>query len=301
MRRVTESERDRGAATVLLIGAMTVVLIAGAFAIDVGRYVVEARSAQNSADATVLAVATDCARTGSPIADYSPYRKTRQTITDPTCGNGEATIAVGTPITDGLLLRRTVGSVTRTATAAWATLGRATTVPLIVSDCEFSEALLDGAADIVLYLDDPKPSSGCSSLPGGFSQLLSDGCEVTVTAGDVAVGAPGADLQKIVECITNPSAPALPHEILIALYDATACEALDCKGRGPYPVLGFAVFRVTGYSLIGNFFGGTLGRTCPDETRGRYCIRGDFIRSVTSQGTPGPSTDFGTYNVHLTR
>jgi hypothetical protein len=300
MWRLTESERDQGAATLFLILAMTAVLIAAAFAVDVGRYVVEARSAQNSADATVLAVATDCARTGSPIVDYSPYRKPKQTISEPTCGNGEAVIAVTTPMTDGLFLRRSVGSVTRTATAAWATLGQATTVPLIVSDCEFSEALLDGTSDIILYLDDPKPDSGCSSLPGGFSQLLSDGCEVTVTAGAAAVGSPGADLQKIVECITNPSGPALPHDILIALYDAAACEALDCKGRGPYPVLGFAVLRVTGYSFIGNFFDGTLGRTCPDGDRGRYCIRGDFIRSVTSQGALGPSVDFGTYNVHLT-
>ena len=38
----------------------------------------------------------------------------------------------------------------------------------------------------------------------------------------------------------------------------------------------------------------------PDEsTRGKYCIRGDFVRFVTSQGTPGPSGDFGTYNVYL--
>ncbi len=38
---------------------------------------------------------------------------------------------------------------------------------------------------------------------------------------------------------------------------------------------------------------------CPDRTRGRYCIRGDFIRFVTSIGTPGPSTDFGLFQVAL--
>jgi hypothetical protein len=42
-----------------------------------------------------------------------------------------------------------------------------------------------------------------------------------------------------------------------------------------------------------------LGKKCPDESRGKYCIRGDFIRYATSAGTPGPSTDFGAYQVYL--
>lgn len=299
MRRLTEPDRDdHGVATIFLIGAMTGLLIAAALAIDVGRYVVEARSAQNSADATVLAVATDCARDGSPIADYSPYRKTNQTINAPACGDFEASITVTKPVTEGLLLNQNSGSVDRTATAKWGTLSQATTVPLIISDCEFTQALLDGTTDIIFYLDDTKPQSGCSSLPGGFSQLLSDGCGVTVTADGTVPGDPGGDLQKQVACITNPTAPALPHDILIAMYDAVACQEADCKGHGPYPVLGFAALHVTGYSFNGNAYAG-LGKKCPDETRGRYCIRGDFIEFVTSQGTPGPSTNYGTVQVYL--
>ena len=65
---------DRGLATLFLVLAMTVILVGAGFAIDGGQYVVPARSAQNSADATALAVATDGALTGAPIADYSPYR-----------------------------------------------------------------------------------------------------------------------------------------------------------------------------------------------------------------------------------
>ena len=81
MRRLTDVDRDdRGAGTIFLIMAMVVMLVGAGFAIDVGQYVVAARSAQNTADATVLAVATDCAITGAPIADYSPYRKPNQTI-----------------------------------------------------------------------------------------------------------------------------------------------------------------------------------------------------------------------------
>jgi hypothetical protein len=62
MRRLTQPKTDdQGVATIILIGAMTGLLIAAAIAIDVGRHVAEVRAAQNSADATVLAVATDCA------------------------------------------------------------------------------------------------------------------------------------------------------------------------------------------------------------------------------------------------
>jgi hypothetical protein len=83
------------------------------------------------------------------------------------------------------------------------------------------------------------------------------------------------------------------------MYDAAECQATGCKGNGDYPVLGFAVLHITGYSFNGTNNAGTLGKKCPDESRGKYCIKGDFIRFVTSQGTPGPSTDFGTLQVYL--
>jgi hypothetical protein len=301
MRRMTPIERDdRGLATIFLILAMTALLIGAALAIDVGRYVVEARSAQNSADATVLAVATDCALTGAPIPDYTPYRKDGQTISSPACGAGETSITTTKPVTEGLLLNRNAGTVSRDATAKWGTLGAATTLPITFSDCEFSQALLHGNDDITLYLDDPKPQSGCSSLPGGFSQLRSDDdCAIEITAGGMVPGKPGADVLKQIPCLTNSTSPALPHDVLIPMYDAAAC-ADGCNGNGQYPIVGFAMFRVTGYSFNGSNYDGTLGKKCPDEKdRGKYCLRGDFIKFTTSQGTPGPSTDFGTYQIQL--
>ena len=299
MRRLTDTDHDdSGAATIFVVLAMTAMVVGAAFAIDVGGYVAAARSAQNSADATVLAVATDCALTGAPIADYSPYRKDGQTITTPACGSGEATITV-TKDVDGLLLAQSAGDVNRSATAKWGTLSAATTVPIVISDCEFTEALLDGTTDITIYLDDTKPQTGCSSLPGGFSQLRDDVCEVDITAGATAPGQPGAALNKLVPCITNPSTPALPRTVLIPMYDSAACQATGCKGNGQYPILGFAGFKITGYSFNGNNFAGTLGRNCPDNSRGKYCLRGDFVPDITSGGTPGPSTDFGVTQVYL--
>lgn len=304
MRRVTHHRNhhdDSGVATIVLILAMTATLIGAAFAIDVSRHVAEARSAQNSADATVLAVATDCARTKAPITDYSPYRKTGQTISTPACGNGTATITVTKDVQVGLFRSGDRHTVQRSATAKWGTIGSATTTPLVISNCEFSQALLDGTTDIVLYLDDTKPQSGCSSLPGGFSQLLNNNCAVNITAGGTVPGDPGGDVMKLIPCITNPTAPALPRDVLIPMYDAVACQTACKNGQGPYPILGFGAFHVTGYSFNGNKSGGTLGNKCPDNTRGKYCIRGDFIRFVTSQGTPGSGTDFGVVQVSLVK
>ncbi len=315
MRRLTELDRscrdrdhvdrddtdrdDSGVATIFLIISMVVILVGAALSIDVGRYVLEARSAQNSADATVLAVATDCALSGSPIANYSPYRKTGQTISTPTCGSGQATITA-TKNVDQTFLNQSAGTVDRSATAKWGTIGQASTLPIVIANCEFSPSLL-GGSDVTLYLDDPKPQSGCSSLPGGFSQLQGSSCAVVISAGGTAPGQPGGALQKQVPCITNPSAPSLPHTVLIPMYNAAACQAAGCKGKGPYPILGFAMLKVSGYSFNGNNYDGTLGKKCPDDNnRGKYCIRGTFIRFTTSQGTPGPSTDFGAYQVALT-
>jgi Flp pilus assembly protein TadG len=300
MRRLTETDRDdSGVATIFVILAMTSLVVGAAFAIDVGGYVAAARSAQNSADATVLAVATDCALTGAPTADYSPYRKDGQTITTPACASGEATITV-TKDVDGLLLAQSAGAVNRSATARWGTLGTANTVPLAISDCEFRAPSV--GETVTLYLDDPKPQSGCSSLPGGFSQLNKDGCSVTISSGGTVEGVTGVGgLQNKAACLTNPpSEAAVPPTVLIPIYSASACQEIDCKGKGPYLILGFAALEVTGYSFNGNVYGGSLGKKCEDDkNRGNYCIQGVFVDFIEFQGTPGPSGDFGVSLVYL--
>lgn len=282
---------------------MPLLVLSGAFVFDGGRGILARRQTQNAADAGALAKATDCAL-GDTTTVFTDYQTNGAVLADPapTCGDGTATVSMKRNI---MFMFRPGGGyadVTRSATAKWGTVGTATTVPIVISSCEFSQVLLDGTVDIVLYLDDPKPASGCSSLPGGFSQLENNNCAVTVSAGQPVPGQPGGAVQKQVPCITNPTAPALPHDILIPLYDAAACQAnlALCKGgNGSYPVLGFAMFHVTGYSFNGNNYAGTLGNKCPDTTRGKYCIQGDFIRFVTGQGSPGPSTDFGTLQVYL--
>src|SRR5262245_1156986 len=260
MRRLTQHDRDdHGVGTILLVLAMAAILFGAGFAIDVTRFSQENSSAQHSADATALAVATDCVLSSAHVpqaaGNYDVYRKVPDQVISATtpinsssCSTGKVTITVEKNVDKGMFLNRDAGSVHKTAEVQWGTLGTATTIPITISSCEFSQALLDGTTDIILYLDDAKPQSGCSSLPGGFSQLVNNNCAVTVSAAGTVPGDPGGDLNKQVDCITNPTAPKLPHDVLIPMYDAAACAG-TCKGHGPYPILGFAAFHVTGYSF----------------------------------------------------
>lgn len=315
MRWMTESDRDdRGVATLFLILAITVIFVGAGLAIDVGQYVVNARSAQNSADATALAVATDCALAVDPgTVDYSPYRKNGQTITTPACQNDAATITV-TKDVEGLFLPSvTAGAVNRSATAKWGTLISATAIPLAIADCEFDRVLfgnLDSPVDdIIIYTDTPPPG-GCSSPAGGFGMLdapRESPCAAPITAGETASGEsytasgnPGNKLKaQLVPCI-EPM-----RELLIPIYDTQACEAADCKGNGTYSILGFAMFRVTGYSFGGNSYAGALDKDCPDQQPGigqLNCISGDFLKFLPAEGAAGPldpDADFGVYKVYL--
>lgn len=298
MRRVA-SDKDQGIATIFVVLMMPLLVLFGALVFDGGRGYLARRQTQNAADAGALAKATDCAlQRGATV--FTAYETNGASLSNgPTCGTGTTTVSMSRTLP---LIFARGGTVERSATAKWGTIGTATTLPITISDCEFTQALLAGTTDIIIYLDDTKPQTGCSSLPGGFSQLEpgSAYCGVVVSAGGFVDGQPGAPDPRLDDCITNPTAPRLPHDVLIPMYDAAACQAAGCNGQGPYKILGFAMFHVTGYSFTGNRYGGTLGNKCPeDKDRGKYCIQGDFIKFVTSQGTPGPSTDFGVYQVYL--
>lgn len=300
MRRVTPAS-ERGSVTVFVVLIMPMLVLFGAFVFDGGRGIVARSETQNAADAGALAKATDCAN-DIATTDVAPYQTNGVTlrVDTPVCDASSGVTVSGTKTVNRLFSDPFRPSdVTRSATAKWGNLASAATLPIVIADCEFSPGLLDGTADVLLYLDDPKPQSGCSSLPGGFSQLVDDDCQITIGAGGLAEGDAGGDIQKIVPCITNATGAALPKDVLVPMYDAAACAA-TCKGKGPYKILGFAMLRVTGYSFNGNFNGGGMDKKCPDDkNRGRYCLRGDFVRFVVSQGTPGPSTDFGVRQVFL--
>ena len=307
MRWLSEQDRDdSGVVTLLVIGMIPVLLLAAAAAIDVSRFSQENSSAQHSADATALAVATDCVLSGSPqgAASYEQYRKAEQAVSGETpisCGSDEVRIKIEKNVNGGLVLNRNARTVHKEATVSWGTLSEANIVPLVIADCEFGAPA--AGETVTLYLDDPKPQSGCSSLPGGFSQLDKAECSTPAAAGEYVDGVTGVGgLQNKVACITNPTAPALPHTVLVPIYVSADCQATDCKGKGPYLIDGFAAIEVTGYSFNGNVYDGSIGKKCPDDReRGKYCIEGKFVDYLYSQGTPGPSTDYGVRQIYLTK
>jgi Putative Flp pilus-assembly TadE/G-like len=319
MRRLIHVDRgDQGVVTLVVVGLVAGLLVAMACAVDLGRYVVASWSAQNSADATVLAVATDCARTGSPITDYSRYYKDSQSINTPVCGSGETTITVTKPVSDGLLLnlsKRTEPGLQRTATAKWGTLtGSTGTFPISVAYCAVQNLMYGQKVTLHSY-DTP----ACTTGQGQFG-WIQDGCDssqhVTVgdtlpgTTGNNAVGTgcgagpdysgPGGGKDL---CVDGSSPPKcfLGTEVLVPVWD-TATHTFP----GDYPIIGYAVFLLTGWSDNGNNSGGSLKKQCDasadggdDEHVNKPCIRGTFIRFVTQNGTTGPGPNFGAQVVYL--
>ena len=297
MRRMKRD--DDGVTIIFVTVGLAAMLLMASLALDVGSMFFNKARAQNSADARALAAAVNCAQ-GKVINTALPDVKTGETISPPdgldiaSCaGHNQVTATVSQP--QDFQFMPLSHTVTRAATAKWGPVSSSNVLPITIASCEFSQALLDGTTDITLYLDDPKPQSGCSSLPGGFSQLdrASDSqCAITLNADGSVDGEPGGDLQKVVPCITP-----LPADRLVPIYDVTAIsKANRDNGQGPYPILGFAVFHITGYSFNGSANAGTLDKNCPPRPASRapkYCIRGDFIQFVTRGHRPGPSPNFG--------
>jgi Flp pilus assembly protein TadG len=299
-------QRDRGASTIFVVAMMPLLLLASAFVFDGGRGYLARNETQGAADAAALAKAIDCARNVT-TTNLRPYSTNGAEVANsPVCGSGSTTVSMRKTLTLAFFPGGGTRTVTRSATARWQGLAAATVAPLTISSCELTTQILDGTTDIFLYLDDTSPQAGCSSLPGGFSQLQSNTCTITITAGTgqtvVVQGQAGAALQQLIPCLTNPTSPALPANVLVAMYDSAACGS-GCRGNGSYPIIGFAMFRISGYRLNGNNVAGTnMPQQCPNfQTRGRYCIRGDFIRFVVPPdiGTPGTSTNFGVFQVSL--
>ena len=217
--------RDDAGATIVIVSLMmTVVLGMGALVIDVGQLYAERRELQNGADAAALAVAQDCAggdcrdeaTTAGTYADDNAHDG--QAAVDEVCGSGPGLTTCATPTEDvpasdwvkvttitpdddkvdftfAPILGHDAGTVDATAVAAWGAAGRATTLPLTFSECEYIELGGDVGAGIFptglnyIYFHDTTDAGTCpagpsgADLPGGFGWLdSSDACGVDVTA-----------------------------------------------------------------------------------------------------------------------
>src|SRR5215218_4516443 len=98
MRRMNRHD-DRGIATILVVIAMPVLILFGAFVFDGGRGIVARRQTQNAADAGALAKATDCAK-GVATTNFAAYETNGAVLANtPSCGSGTTTVSMTRNIT----------------------------------------------------------------------------------------------------------------------------------------------------------------------------------------------------------
>ena len=316
----------------VFVGIMMVVLLGmGALVIDVGQLYAERRELQNGADAAALAVAQDCAggdcldeaATAGTYADDNAHDG--QAAVDEVCGDGPGLDACATPPADvpasdwvkvttatpdddkvdfvfAPILGHDAGTVDATAVAAWGAVGRATTLPLTFSECEFIE--LGGNVDAgtlpsglnYVYFHDTTDAGTCpagpsgADLPGGFGWLdSSDECGVDVTADGWVDDKTGNGVPNDCEPSDWRSA-----EVLVPIFDQTN----DLNGsNGKYHVVGFAGFRMFGYRFPGNEW--QNGFPCgPKPKGGTTYICGEFTQVVTT-GEIGTGPDYGARVVQM--
>jgi len=322
MRRLSAPPRDdRGVVTLLVIGLMTALLLASAAAIDVNRYSQENSSAQHSADATAMAVATDCVRTGAPLSlsSYEMYRRDGQVISPATpvaCGAGTVRIGIEKDVDAGLLLNDDARTVHKEATVRWGTLSSATTAPVVISQCTFDLATAGGttfpSAEVIIPLGAGGPT--CPGRPPGAFGWLDTGlagpCSVTTTlnaSGQLVVhGNTGNGNVNPWDCITQVG---LNGTITIPVYGASCGAASPCAagqddGNGTnnyYLILGFAEIQVTGWNLQHGAptRSPTSGYPACPGPGSASCLRGRFVRFATQLGSSGPGTDFGVQQIFL--
>lgn len=284
---------DRGVVTLLVVLMMPLLVMFSALVLDGGRGVLARRQTQNAADAGALAKATDCARAiGS--TSFAPYELNGAVLANgPSCGAGTTTVSMQRTIS--LLFAPGGGTrtVTRSATAQWGTLGGAVTVPLVISDCEFSMAHLDGGIEVFLHMGGdfiPTPCSGVSGAPPGGFGWLAGGCDISTSAGSAVASQPGNAGTE--HCVV----PYMGQEVLIPIYSAYTLSGSNAS----YTIAGYAAFVLTGYSFNGADVGGAgMAMKCPLGIGSTSCIRGYFVRYATSQGTPGSSANYGAMYISL--
>ncbi|WP_445153709.1 pilus assembly protein TadG-related protein [Arthrobacter sp. Hor0625] len=338
MRRVTrKSEKERGAAGVLVAVMMVVLLGAGAMAVDVGQIYAERAQLQNAADAAAMATAQQCHNTpadcpiqalpwaqemtagnsndGATAVDSVDLTVPNQVTVATSTLNGTSGAGFLTQLFANALNAPPV-TVGARATAVIEPLGGATAFPLAISDCQYdlSGAEETGEVQLIKY----KPGSGtCTStsghvIPGGFGWLDDSGtCVATTDAGDIADTDTGANFPgsctAIVTGWRNTILAGGSVEATFPVYD----DAGGTGHGGWFHIRGYATFKIIGWAFSGGGtpevfretmpWVGSPANACTGSCRG---IIGQFIRFESigeAGGTPGTGPDLGTVNIRLIR
>ncbi len=313
MRRLNDSER--GASAVVVAILMVTLLGFSALAVDLNALWWDKQELQNGADASALAIATDCAHgsCGTTTNQATADRLTKGNKQDANATVDRidlsqphrVTVTVGSLRDHWLapVLGIDASTVRAAASAVWGGVGGATTLPLILSQCEFERTVLDSPTGIVRVFGKTKDDkTGCRLgqtphfVAGGFGWLKTntlEACRTTLSVDDWASsstgnttpdGCPGDLLKKAL----TPG-----NEVLVPLFDATG----GTGNNGTYHVAGYAALKVTAFCLT-NFVAST-GADCTGSVR---WLEGRFVSYVATDAVRGDVPDhFGTVTISLDR
>jgi Flp pilus assembly protein TadG len=295
MQRLTSRLRrrldgERGATAVVFALLLVPMLGFAAIAVDVGALYAERARLQVGADAAAIAVAQDCSRgnCGDMKATAQALisaNDTQGTAAEPVLSNDPVSVTVtgGTPKEHWFapVIGHDATVVSATATVGWGSPSQGTAVlPLTFSWCEFQQQTGGGlpSGEIVrtVYFTKTSNTTGCTgpsgnAVPGGFAYLDTDPdrCDTTTAMNNRVTSKTGNTVPST--CSTADLSEWLDQTVLLPLFDQVGESGTNAW----YRVYGYAAFRLTGYSLGGQYY--SSPKPCTGNDR---CVTGYFTRFV---------------------
>jgi Flp pilus assembly protein TadG len=291
MQRLTRRLDDERGATAVMFALLLVPMLGfAALAIDVGALYAERARLQVGADAAAIAVAQDCSRgnCGDMQATAQALiaaNDTEGTAAQPVLSSDPLSVTVtgGTPKEHWFapIIGHDSTQVSATATVGWGNPSRGTAVlPLTFSWCEFEQMTGGGvpSGDVVrtIYFTKTSNTTGCTGpsnniVPGGFAYLDTDpgACEATTGIGGQWFSKTGNSVPSA--CSTTDFSEWIGQSVLLPLFEESGASGNNAW----YRVYGYAAFKLTGYSLGGQYHSGV--KPCSGNER---CVAGYFTRFV---------------------
>lgn len=342
MRWMSRVHRDDEGAVLVLMAVLLVVVVGFiAFAVDVSALYQERRELQNGADAAALAIAEDCAL-GAPGC-LTPYTRAEQ-FADANATDGAAAVdevdldLIGRSVEvttstetagGGVLFEPWFGKVIgwngttvhATARVVWGYLGGTSTLPLIISECEYNkyfpaaivpDPAQHGLPDPAVYspavifthtvapecasVEPGHDADGDGKLPGGFGWLDTAASCVSYIEGGWAFADPGASPSTGCS-VEEFKANTLGKTIWIPIFwDADGVVGGGAGGK--YEIAGFGAFYVTGYKFTGHYKEKSLVTGSYPCSGSTHCIEGYFTTGTAPTGDPG-GEDYGVVIISL--
>jgi Flp pilus assembly protein TadG len=295
MQRLTDLFRgrlseERGATAVVFALILIPVLGFAALAVDIGSLYAERARLQVAADAAAIAVAQDCSR--GNCGDMLATARAMVVANDgdaaaaqPVLSSAPLSVTVTgrTPVKHWFapIIGHDATAVSATATVGWGGPSRGTAVlPLTFSWCEFSQqtggGLPSGSVVRTVYFTKTSNTTGCTgpsnnTVPGGFAYLDTDAgkCGSTSARGGQWMSSTGNSVPS--PCSTADFSKWVGQTVLLPLFDQSGATGSNAW----YRIYGYAAFKLTGYSLGGQF--DTTPKPCNGNDR---CVTGYFTRFV---------------------